>query len=203
MAATLLRRRPKTRRVRPRPPPGVSSTTVPRSVLRGSARRALDVRVAAGTQLDPARLRLLRLRHPNLEHAVDVRGGDLRFVASGRQAHRAREAAVTPFEPEEAVALLLRLLHALARNGERVVLNLDLDLVLGKTGQIERVDELGLGLPDIERGRPPLRRPTLAFEQAVEETTHLPLELGDLTERLPAHERWHSYVPPVLRLNRS
>ena len=57
-----------------------------RSSVGGRSR--VDVRVRRA-ELDLARLRLLRLRHPDLEHAVRVRGADLRLVDPGRQADTA------------------------------------------------------------------------------------------------------------------
>jgi hypothetical protein len=54
---------------------------------------------------------------------------------------------------------LLRLL-AVGRDGQRVVLHLDRDLLLGNAGEVEGVHDVGLGLPDIERRDPRLGRRT-------------------------------------------
>jgi hypothetical protein len=151
-------------------------------------------------KLAPTPPRLLGLRDANLEDAVHVGRRNLRLVDPVRQPDGARKAAVAPLEPVVAVALLLGLLHALTGDGERVVLDLDLDLVLIDAGQIECVDELGLRLPDVEGWNPRLTRTAaaLSLEQTVEQATHLTLELGQLAKRFPTDECCHHQTSCVI-----
>src|SRR6187549_2350299 len=142
-------------------------------------------------ELDPAGPCLLGLRHPDLEDAVLVGRGDLRVVDAGGEPDGARERAVTSLEAVETLALLLRLPTPLAGDGQRVVRNLDRDLALRQPGQIERIYEVGVGLPHVERGDPPLRTAVAAFEEPVEQSAHLGLHLRDLAKRLPTYECRH------------
>src|SRR5205085_373391 len=74
---------------------------------------------------------------------------------------------------------------------EGAVVELDGDLLLRDAGQVERVDELALGLPDIGRRDPALGRAPVALEQAVHHAAHLVLQRGELTEGRPANQRCH------------
>jgi hypothetical protein len=98
---------------------------------------------------------------------------------------------------------LLDLLPAVALGGDRqrTVVELDRDLVLGDAGQVERVHDLGLGLPHVGGRDPALGRPAVALEHAVHEAAHLVLEGSQLTERLPANKRRHGGF--LLRRTRS
>src|SRR3954470_11332426 len=87
---------------------------------------------AAGADRDPMRLALLRLRDPDLEDAVAELGVDRVGVDALGQAQRPREAAESPLDPVIAVGLLLVLGPALTGDGEDVVVDLDVDVVLAQ-----------------------------------------------------------------------
>src|ERR671929_1230761 len=148
------------------------------------ARRALDRGLRAEADLDPARLRLLGLRDVDLEHAVLVLGADRALVGALRQADRARERAEAALEPVEALARDLLGALALAAHGQRVVLELDRDLVLRDPRKVERVDDLAVGLPHVDGGSPSLARAAVALEQAAHQPGHLVLQRRELTEGL-------------------
>src|SRR5204862_6448581 len=97
-------------------------------------------------------------------------------------------AALVPVEP--VIGLLLCAL-TLGADGQRTVGELHRDLLLGDARQVERVDELALRLPDVERRHPGLIGMAVALEEAVHETTHLVLERRDLAERLPTNQSGH------------
>src|SRR5439155_19001652 len=108
-----------------------------------------------------------------------------------RHGDRARERAVVALVAIEPLFRLLLGSIALGRDGQRAVVELDGDLLLGDAGQIDGVDDLVLRLPDVERRNPGLVRATVALEEAVHETTHLVLESSDLTEGLPTNQSGH------------
>src|SRR6266540_4278211 len=152
---------------------------------------ALDRGAVARADLDPLRLRLLRLLHMDLEDTVLVVGVDVALGDALRHPEGARERPVAALEAvEPLIRLLLRAL-ALGGDGQRAVVELHRDLVLGDARQVERVDDLVLRLPDVERRNPGLIRPAVALEEAVHETTHLVLERRELAERLPSNQRGH------------
>src|ERR671934_2805774 len=143
-----------------------------RSGLRLLCRRALD-RGLRAADLDTARLRLLGLRNVDLEHAGLVLGLDRAVVRALRQADRAGERAEPALEAVEALAGDLLRALALTAHGQRVVLELDRDLVLRDAGQVERVDDLLVGLPHVDGGSPSLGRAAVALEQAAHQPGHL------------------------------
>jgi hypothetical protein len=76
-----------------------------------------------------------------------------------------------PEPPLEAIQVLLRELLlplALGRHGQRSVLELDRDRVLGDPGQVKCIDELVLGLPDVDGGHPAARGLAVAAREAGE-----------------------------------
>jgi hypothetical protein len=79
--------------------------------------------VAIPGDLDAARLALLGLRDPYLEHAVVEGGADLVGVDAVGQRQRAAEPAERALEPEEALLLALVLVLALSRDGQRAVVD--------------------------------------------------------------------------------
>src|SRR5215204_627856 len=113
-------------------------------------RRALDRRLVARADLDPAGLRRLRLRDGDLQHAVAVCRAHVVLGDALRQADGAGEAAEPALVAVEAVALSLLRPLTLAADRQRAVVELDRDLVLGDARQIERVDDLALRLPDVD-----------------------------------------------------
>ena len=154
----------------------------------------------ADADLDLPRLRLLGLRDVQLEHAVRVDGGDRVVGDALGQADRAGERAEAALEPEVAAVLDLLLALALGRHGERRVVELDRDPVLGDAGQVERIDELVLRLPHVQRGHPALLRLAVALHETVHEPAHLGLKGGQLRPGLPTHQRCHRVAPFVLVL---
>src|SRR3954468_23931665 len=103
-------------RARPRRPPHADGLLL--------AGFAFDRRLRPASDLDAARLRLLRLRHANLEDAVAVLGVDRVLGNALRQADRAREGSVPALEAEEAVARMLARLLPLGGHGQGAVLDL-------------------------------------------------------------------------------
>ena len=124
----------------------------------------------ASADLDLLRLRLGRLGDGDGQDAVVELGLDGVLVHPGRQAERAREGAVGPLDPVVVVLRLVLLELALALEGEDVVLDGDLDLLLRDTGQLG-LHLVGVrGLEDVDRGRPGPRRllRVLAAQELVE-----------------------------------
>src|SRR4051794_21297729 len=159
--------------------------------------RALDggglsapVAVRAG-DADPARLALLGLRDPDLEHAVAEGRLDPVRVHSVRERQRAAEATERALYPVPALLALLVLRLPLARDGERSVLNLDVDVTLAETGQVRLQDEVVLGLDEVDRRHPPPGLVGLS-EERVEDAI-------DLTgKRLRLHQQGHVSPPSVM-----
>src|ERR671910_1340489 len=146
-------------------------------------------------ELDPARLGCLGLCNPDLEHAVAIVGRDSVLGHSGRDSDGAAEAAEAALETDEPVLGSLSSALALCPDRERVVVQLDRHLVLGHSRKIESVDELAIGLPDVDGGNPLLRAAAVALEEAVHQTAHLRLQRRQLADRLPANQCCHS-IPP-------
>jgi len=78
---------------------------------------------------------------------VLVARADPVLVDALRQADGASERPEAPLVAVEAVVRRLLGLLALGGDGQRVVLDLDRDRVLGDAGKVERVDDVRLGLP--------------------------------------------------------
>src|SRR3954454_6481413 len=122
----------------------------PRRLASGGRRglAALDGLLAAVGDGDPARLALLGLRDADLEHpAVEARRHGVGVDALG-QRQRAGEGAERALHPVEALLALLVLGLALTRDGQRAVLELDLD-VLRHAGQVGAEDEVVTGLDEV------------------------------------------------------
>src|SRR4051812_21335902 len=88
-------------------------------------RLAIAIAVAVPRDLDPARLALLRLRDPNIEHAIVERRIDLVRIDALRQRQRPAELAERPLETEEPLLLALVVGLALAADRQRPVVELD------------------------------------------------------------------------------
>src|SRR5215217_3443253 len=131
---------------------------------------ALDGGIRGRADLDAPRLRLLRLLHVNLEDTVLVVGDDVALGHALRHSEGARERPVAALEAVEPLLRLLLRALPLGGDGQRAVVELHRDLLLGDARQVERVDDLGLRLPDVERRHPGLIRPTVALEEAIHET---------------------------------
>src|SRR3954464_11403075 len=161
---------------------------------------ALALDGALATDGDLARLALLGLRDPDLEHAAVEPGGHRLGVDPLRQRQRAREAAEGALHAVEALVAVLVLGLALARDGERAVLELDVDVVLAHAGEIGAEDEVVAGLDEVHGRHPPaqdvppgaVRR---CVEHGVEEAVHLALQRVDLAERLPADDGHRTFLP--------
>src|SRR4029450_5549742 len=104
-------------------------------------------------ELDLPRLLLGRLRDADLEDAVAVGRSDLRLVDALWKPDCTAEAAVAALEAVVALVRGLLRLLPLGRHRQRVVLDLDRDLVLRDSGEIERVDDGGVRLAHIQRRR--------------------------------------------------
>jgi hypothetical protein len=99
----------------------------------------------------------------------------------------------------EALLLLLVLDLALAGNGERAVLELDVHVLLGHAGQIGAEDEVIAGLDEVH-GRHPAAHdvPGSArrlVEHRVEQAVHLTLQRVQLSKRLPADDGHRTFLP--------
>src|SRR5919108_3166690 len=149
---------------------------------------------------DLPRLLLLRLLDANLEHAVVVIRHDLVLVHALREADGPAEAAESALEPVVAILGDLLGLLALGRDRQGLVLHLDRDLLLGNPRKIERVDDVAVRLPDVERRHPGARLTRLTLEEAVQPPVHVLMKRRQLAERLPANECRHcfsSFVVPA------
>lgn len=111
----------------------------------------------------------------HLEHsAIELRGNrgrvdaDRKVEGAGEPPERALHAVV-------ALALVAVLEPALPRDGQHVVLDLDLDVVLAEPWKIGSEDELVLGLDQVDGRNPPLAL--------------------QLTRRIPSHECIS--IPPI------
>src|SRR5215207_7373263 len=118
--------------------------------------RGLSVPVAAGAgDRYTARLALLGLRDPDLEHAVAEGRLDPVRVHAVRERQRAAEAAERALDAIPALLALLVLGPALARDGERAVLHLDVHVALAQAGKVRPEDEVVLRLDEVDRRHPP------------------------------------------------
>src|SRR3954447_662649 len=154
---------------------------------------------ALATDGDLARLALLGLRDPDLEHAAVELGADRLGVDALRQRQRAREGAEGALHAVEALLAVLVLGLALAGDGERAVLELDVDVGLAHAGEIGAEDEVLAGLDEVHRRHPPaldipgaVRR---SVERGVEEAVHLALQRIQLAGRLPADDGHRTFLP--------
>src|SRR5215213_6410344 len=142
------------------------------------------------------RLRLGRLWDPHLEDAlVEVRL-DLPGVDTLWQGQRAREVAEGTFDPVVPLALLLVLGLPLTGDRQDVVLDLDVDVVLGQARKIAPEHEVVLGLEQIHRRNPAPGRPVggATIEEAVEEPVHVALQRVELTNRVPTNKCHDSHL---------
>src|SRR3954447_4273491 len=160
---------------------------------------------ALATDGDLARLALLGLRDPDLEHAaVELRGHRL-GVDPLRQRERAGERAEGALHAVEALLAVLVLGLALAGDGQRAVLELDVDVVLAHAGEIGAEDEVLGGLDEVHRRHPPAQDVPGAVrrcvEHGVEQTVHLALQRVQLAERLPADDGHRTFLPSRNRPN--
>jgi hypothetical protein len=127
-----------------------------------------------------------------LEHAVAVVGLDLILGHALRQGDRPGERAEAALEPVVATVLDRLIALPLGRHRQGVLVQLDGDLVLGDAGQVERIDDLLLRLPDVGDRDPALARAAVPVQQAVHEPAHLVVERGELAERRPSDHRCHA-----------
>src|SRR5215213_520832 len=104
------------------------------SARAGSGRAALDGGGLGAADRDAPRLALVRLGDAHLEHPAVEAGGHGVGVDALGQGERAGERARRALDAVEALALLLVLGLALARDRERGVLELDRDVLLGHAG---------------------------------------------------------------------
>src|SRR3954454_16186224 len=147
--------------------------------------------VGARGDRDLARLPLLGLRDPYLEHAVREAGVDGLGVDAAGQRQRAGERAEGALHPVEALAVLLVVGLALTGHRQHVVLELDRHVLLAHAGQVGAKHEVILGLEQVH-GRAPAARTAVAhrgrLEHGVEQPVLLGLERAHLAKRLPAND---------------
>src|SRR5215207_7700991 len=121
-----------------------------------------------------------------------------RRVAYGVALRVLRDQALAEDAVVEAVVLGLVDPLALTADGQRAVVELDRDLVLRDARQVERVDELVLGLPGVDGRDPRARRVAVRLAQeGAHQPAHVVLQGSDLAERLPANQCRHRVIPPV------
>src|SRR3954471_15870727 len=162
--------------------------------LLGFPALALDGALAGDGDL--ARLALLGLRDPDLEHAAVEAGAHRLGVDPLRQRQRAREGAERALHAVEALVALLVLGLALAGDGQRAVLELDLDVLLRHAGEVGAQDEVVTGLDEVH-GRHPAAQHGAGVaaagggvEDGVEEAVHLALQRARLAGRPPIAGGW-------------
>src|SRR4051812_49486926 len=162
---------------------------------------ALAVDGALGTDGDLARLALLGLRDPDLEHAAVEACGHRLGVDPLRQRQRAREGAERALHAVEALLALLVLGLALAGDGQRAVLELDLDVLLRHAGEVGAQDEVVTGLGEVHGRHPAAQHGTGVaaagggVEDGVEEAGPLSLPRGPPRGRLPTAEGSRGFSP--------
>src|SRR6185503_11373701 len=137
---------------------------------------AVADRGLAVADLDPVRQLGLRLLDVDFELAVVVASRDLILGHALRQTDRPREASVPALETVQPVGRDFLRALALGADGQDTVIELDRDRVLRDAGQIERVDDLVVRLPDIHRWSPHTRwRGAGSRAEKGQETGHLTL----------------------------
>lgn len=114
---------------------------------------------------------LWRLGHLDAELAIVKAGLDVRGFHTVGEAEAALEGTVVALHTVDLVVLLFVLALALARDGEHVVLNVNLDVILGHAGSVQREDVGVFGLHNVARTK---HVPTLLFLLAAEEGGHFP-----------------------------
>ena len=141
------------------------------------------------------RLVLLGLRDPHLEHAAVEAGLDAVGVNALRQRQRPGECPGCALHAVVALVALLVLGLALARDGQDVVLELDVHVALGHAGQVGPQHEVLVGLHDVHGGNPAPDGGLAAsvarrrrVEERVEQPVHLVLHRMELPDRLPANQ---------------
>src|SRR6266508_369045 len=125
--------------------------------LRKTIARSGAELVLVGTPIDLRRL--LDLEQPALRVTYRLQElGEPTLVDALGQADRAREGAVAALEAVEPLVRDLVLPLSLCGHGQGAVLELDLDALFGDAGEVERVHDLVLPLPDVQGRHPGLRR---------------------------------------------
>src|SRR4029078_8143042 len=142
------------------------------------------------------RFLLLGFGPRHLEPPVFVASRDVVLVDALGQSDRTSERPVATLEAIEAVLARLVGLFALGRDSHGLVGHLDADLLLRDAGKVERIDDLGRRLPDIERGHPRLRKTPVPFRHSVHQAAQLRLERAELPKRFPTDKSRHER-PPV------
>src|SRR5262245_39435759 len=107
------------------------------SDLGGLPLSALDRLRSANADLDLLRLSFRAFCQLYLENTVLIAGVDVLRIHGVGQREGARKGAVTPLDAMEVLLLLFFLEVALAANGQRAVLQLDVDVLLVDTGDFQ------------------------------------------------------------------
>ena len=139
-------------RLRPRGPDGGAAAALreARGPLR-SPRARCRPRLL-GRDRNSVGLRLDRLRRVELQHALREDGLHLRGVRLGRKLEAAQELAVEPLVQTECLLVLLLGLLPRALDGQHVVDDLDVEILLVEAGDLELHDELVGSLVDVGGG---------------------------------------------------
>src|SRR5437763_13307505 len=181
------------KRAGPASGPGKRMTGGCRSALGLGALNGVRRGAVAHRDGDLARLALLRLGNADLEDAPIERGLDGAGVDALGEGQRAVERTGRALDAVVAVVALLVLAPALAGHSEHVVLELDVDVILGEPGQVGAKDEVVVGLDQVHRRNPApegIRRPVRrGVEECVEEPIDVRLQRAELARRPPATDR--------------
>lgn len=154
--------------------------------------------LAAGVRRTYAYLDLLRLgfgflgqRH--LQHALVVIGLDVLAVDRRGQGEGAGEAAVLALDPAVVLFFLLLLELALAVNGERGVLDANVDVLLVDAGDFDFERDVVLIFADVNRGREASGRGGLFLSalRIAEQTVHAVLQGHEFAEWIPPGDECH------------
>src|SRR5882724_2149160 len=142
--------------------------------------------------LDPAAPRVLPQGDLDLQHAVLESGGGLVEVRAVGQGDRAREPAVDALGAVDALLLDLDSRPPFAFENERIVPDLDADVVGRHSGEVSAHQQASVPLHDVDGGRPHLRqrghRPPLQTGRAAARAA------ADISESLehPVHVLQHA-----------
>src|ERR1700687_2528656 len=175
------------------PPGAKQSCPVPPAPLLG---------VLGRLDLDFLRLVLFRLRKVHPQHPVPVRRLDLPGVDWSRQRERALELAEPTLATVVAGLLGIAGPLPLALDGEHVVGQGQMNVLLAESRQLGADHELALGLVHVRRGSPhPLYLPRAVWlaQKSVEQSIHLGMDVGQvagqlLRERTESNQRHEVFL---------
>ncbi len=156
---------------------------------------------AADLHLDLLRLGLSALLKLDAQNASIIISLNILGVDGVRHRECTVEAAVAPLDTMEILFLLLLLELALAPNGERIVLDADVQIFLLHSRNFELQDDLVLVLVDIDCGNEGCRGDgfilTLAAIEFLIQRVHAVLQSEHVTEWVPTSDS-HKVPPKTL-----